>query len=70
MALSALRPSFTPHHHKYKQKGIVTGSGSFIQENIERKLKTFVKVSELSQSQSFSDFMIEYVYVYMSMTSD
>ena len=70
MALSALRPSFTPQHHKDKQKGIVTGSGSFIQENIERKLKTFVKVSELSQSQSFSDFMIEYVYVYMSMTSD
>ena len=41
---------FTPHHHKSRQKGAAFGSGSFIQENIERKLKTFVKVSQIPHS--------------------
>ena len=42
---------FTPHHHKSRQKGAAFGSGSFIQENIERKLKTFVKVSQIPHSK-------------------
>ena len=46
-----LIPSFTPHHNKSRQKGTASGSGSFIQENTERKLKTFVKVSEIPHSK-------------------
>ena len=46
-----LVPSFTPHHNKSRQKGTASGSSSFIQENTERKLKTFVKLSEIPHSK-------------------
>ena len=44
--------SFTPHHHKSRQKVAATHFDSFIQENIERKLKT-IKVSKLPHSALF-----------------